>query len=65
MAIVQSLTARSDQPVGDLSGGNLCYSSFTQKKMKNLILYGHPVDFLRLEPVNVWSGCTLGPQAVV
>jgi polyhydroxyalkanoate synthase subunit PhaC len=53
--------------LGICQGGSLslCYSSFYPEKVKNLITMVTPVDFHIPEGLlNVWSGCTLGSQAL-
>lgn len=53
--------------LGICQGGtfSLCYSSLYPEKVKNLIAMVTPVDFhINSGLLNVWSGCTLGPQAV-
>ena len=53
--------------LGICQGGtfSLCYSSLYPEKVKNLITMVTPVDFHINEGLlNVWSGCTLGTQAL-
>ena len=53
--------------LGICQGGtfSLCYSSLYPEKVKNLIAMVTPVDFhINSGLLNVWSGCTQGPQAV-
>lgn len=53
--------------LGICQGGtfSLCYSSLYPEKVKNLITTVTPVDFHIDEGLlNVWSGCTLGSQAL-
>lgn len=53
--------------LGVCQGGtfSLCYSSLYPEKVKNLITTVTPVDFHIDEGLlNVWSGCTLGSQAL-
>jgi polyhydroxyalkanoate synthase len=53
--------------LGICQGGtfSLCYSSLYPEKVKNLITMVTPVDFHINEGLlNVWSGCTVGPQAL-
>jgi polyhydroxyalkanoate synthase subunit PhaC len=53
--------------LGICQGGtfSLCYSSLYPEKVKNLIVMVTPVDFHINEGLlNVWSGCTLGSQAL-
>ncbi|YAF97458.1 MAG: class III poly(R)-hydroxyalkanoic acid synthase subunit PhaC [Nodularia sp. CChRGM 3473] len=53
--------------LGVCQGGtfSLCYSSLYPEKVKNLITTVTPVDFHIQEGLlNVWSGCTLGSQAL-
>lgn len=53
--------------LGICQGGtfSLCYSSLYPEKVKNLIAMVTPVDFhINSGLLNVWSGCTLGSQAV-
>lgn len=53
--------------LGICQGGtfSLCYTSLYPEKVKNLITTVTPVDFHIHEGLlNVWSGCTLGSQAL-
>ncbi len=53
--------------LGVCQGGtfSLCYSSLYPEKVKNLITTVTPVDFhIDGGLLNVWSGCTLGSQAM-
>ncbi len=52
--------------LGICQGGtfSLCYSSLYPEKVKNLIVMVTPVDFHIEGLLNVWSGSTLGSQAL-